>query len=121
MVKPGGTIVMMAECPEGFGDPDCARQITEFKTMAERETALRANFTIGGFMGCLFALTAERFRFILVSQIPREQFANTKILPAVSMDEALALADAGGCDPKRSIALMPEGSKTMPKFTDAPC
>lgn len=121
MVKPGGTIVMMAECPEGFGDPDCARQITEFKTMAERETALRANFTIGGFMGYLFTLTAERFRFILVSQIPREQFANAKILLAAGMEEALALADAGGYDPRRSIALMPEGSKTMPKFTDAPC
>ena len=121
MVKPGGTIVMMAECPEGFGDPDCARQITEFKTMAERETALRANFTIGGFMGYLFTLTAERFRFILVSQIPREQFANAKILLAAGMEEALALADAGGYDPRRSIALMPEGPKTMPKFTDAPC
>lgn len=121
MVKPGGTIVMMAECPEGFGDSDCARQITEFKTMTERETALRANFTIGGFMGYLFALTAERFRFILVSQIPREQFANTKIRAAASMNEALALADADGCGLKRSIALMPDGSKTMPKFTGAPC
>lgn len=117
MAAPGGTIIMLSACPEGFGDDDCRRQIVEFRSMEERERALRENFTIGGFMGYMFAAAAEKFRFILVSQIPEELFRNTRILPAATMEQALALAEQpGNCDPARTIALMPLGSKTMPKF-----
>ncbi|MCI8422206.1 MAG: nickel-dependent lactate racemase [Lawsonibacter sp.] len=114
MTAPGGTILLLAQCPEGFGDEDCRRQIVEFTNMEDRERALRNHFTIGGFMGYLFANAAEQFRFILVSQIPKELFQNTKILPASSIEEALALSQ--GSAPEQTIALMPQSSKTMPKF-----
>ena len=47
--------------------------------MEEREKALRADFSIGGFVGYDFSDTAERYNMILVTEIPAEKFKNTKI------------------------------------------
>ena len=46
-VAPGGTMILLSECREGFGDPDCEAQICNYDTMADREKDLRANFSIG--------------------------------------------------------------------------
>ena len=116
MLSPNGTVIMLAKCSEGIGDEDCARQIEGFGSMAERKADLREKFTVGKYVGYQFADIAERFTFILVSDIPEEAFRRTKIHAVSSMEEALLLADANGYDPKRSIALMPDGSKTMPIF-----
>ncbi len=64
MVKPGGTIVMMAECPEGFGDPDCARQITDLKRWPSVRPPSEQTLPSAASWATSFTLTAERFRFI---------------------------------------------------------
>ena len=93
-VAPGGTMILLSECREGFGDPDCEAQICNYDTMADREKDLRADFSIGGFVGFLFAETSENYHLILVTDLPRERFARTKIQVARTLDEALALAAA---------------------------
>lgn len=115
-VCPGGTIILLSQCREGFGDPDCEAQICQHSTMEEREKALRANFSIGGFVGFLFAETAENYHLILVTDIPGERFARTKIQVARTLDEALALAapyHGGSLDGVETI-LMPHGGSTFP-------
>ena len=91
-VTPGGTMFLLSQCREGFGDADCEAQICNYNSMEAREKALRADFSIGGFVGFLFAETAENYHLILVTDIPAEQFAHTKIQVAHTLDEALALA-----------------------------
>lgn len=115
-VAPGGTMILLSQCREGFGDPDCEAQICNFDTMAEREKALRANFSIGGFVGFLFAETAENYHLILVTDIPGERFEHTKIQVARTLDEALALAAkcSGGSLEGVETILMPHGGSTFP-------
>ena len=36
-VAPGGTMILLSQCREGFGDPDCEAQICDFDTMEDRE------------------------------------------------------------------------------------
>lgn len=123
-VAPGGTIILLSQCREGFGDSDCENQICGYDTMEEREKALRADFSIGGFVGFLFAETAENYHLILVTDIADECFARTKIQVARTLDEAVALAaqcNGGSLDGVEAI-LMPHGGSTFPlPQTEAPC
>lgn len=115
-VAPGGTMILLSQCREGFGDPDCEAQICAYDTMEEREKALRADFSIGGFVGFLFAEASENYNLILVTDIPGECFEHTKIQVAQTLDEALALAAKchGGALDGVETTLMPHGGSTFP-------
>lgn len=115
-VTPGGTMILLSQCREGFGDADCEAQICNYDSMEAREKALRADFSIGGFVGFLFAETAENYHLILVTDIPGERFAHTKIQVARTLDEALALAAQcnGGSLDGVETTLMPHGGSTFP-------
>lgn len=115
-VAPGGTMILLSQCREGFGDADCEAQICNFDSMEAREKALRADFSIGGFVGFLFAETAENYHLIVVTDLPAERFTHTKIQVARTLDEALALAAAcnGGSLQGVETVLMPHGGSTFP-------
>lgn len=117
MATPGGTLILLSECAEGFGDPDCEKQIAGYATMEERERALRADFSIGGFVGFLFAESAERYDLILVTSLPRERFGSVRLRVAATLDEALDIAGEinGGLEGLEA-ALMPHGANTLPKY-----
>lgn len=118
MVEEGGTMILLSECGEGFGDPDCEAQICDFSSMEERERALRENFSIGGFMGFQFAETAEKYHLILVTSMDEQRFAKTNIKIAHTLQEALEIAASffGGSLKGVPTALMPHGASTLPKF-----
>ncbi len=115
-VAPGGTMILLSQCREGFGDPDCEAQICNYDSMEAREKDLRAHFSIGGFVGFLFAESSENYHLILVTDLPRERFARTKIQIAHTLDEALALAAQcnGGSLEGMETILMPHGGSTFP-------
>ena len=115
-VAPGGTMILLSQCREGFGDPDCEAQICDFDTMEDREKSLRAHFSIGGFVGFLFAESSETYHLIVVTDLPKERFARTKVQVARTLDEALALAAAcnGGSLKGVETTLMPHGGSTFP-------
>lgn len=115
-VTPGGTMILLSQCREGFGDPDCEAQICNFDSMEAREKALRGDFSIGGFVGFLFAEKAEHYHLILVTDIPGDRFTHTKIQVARTLDEALSLAAQcnGGSLDGVETTLMPHGGSTVP-------
>ncbi|WP_306574077.1 nickel-dependent lactate racemase [Anaerotruncus massiliensis (ex Togo et al. 2019)] len=119
VVADGGTMILLSECRESFGDADCARQICGFDNMLDRERDLRENFSIGAYVGFLFCESAERYRFIMVTDIPKEKFANTKIHAVKTLGEALALAkELNGGSLELRTTLLPHGANTLPKFRD---
>ncbi len=118
MIADGGTMIILSECSEGFGNQDCEDQIVKFTNMEEREKALRADFSIGGFVGYDFSDTAERYNMILVTEIPADKFKNTKIHVVKTLDEALRVAkelNDGSID-NMKVALLPHGANTLPKY-----
>lgn len=67
VVEDNGTIILVTQSQEGFGSADTQRQIAGFATMVEREKDLRENFSIGAFIGYLFAESAEKYHMIVVT------------------------------------------------------
>lgn len=120
LVAPGGTMILLSQCREGFGDPACRKQICDYDTMEQRERALRERFSIGGFFGYLFADSAEKYNLILVTDMAAEEFSHTRIHAVKTLPEALDLAAqlCGGSLENMPAALMPQGGSTLPKIQD---
>ena len=116
IVADNGTIILLTKSDEGFGSEDTRKQIADYPNMLEREKALRENFSIGGYIGYLFAQTAEQYNLIAVTGMSQEDFGTSKIHVVSTLDEALALSRAlnGGKDLRAT--LMPHGANTLPKF-----
>ena len=116
VVTDGGTIILVTKSEEGYGSADTQRQIAGFSTMAERERDLRENFSIGAFIGYLFAECAESHHMIAVTSMQQEAFGTAKIHVVKTLDEALALSRKlnGGKDLRAT--LLPHGANTLPKF-----
>ncbi len=116
VVSEGGTIIILSACTEGFGSPDTQHQICDFDNMDAREKDLRENFSIGSYVGFLFAESAEKHNLIMVSSMNAADFAKTNIHITTTLDEALALAKKlnGGKDLRAT--LLPHGANTLPKL-----
>lgn len=119
VVSEGGTIIILSACTEGFGSPDTERQIRDFDNMEAREKDLRENFSIGSYVGFLFAESAEKHNLIMVCSMAAADFAKTKIHIVTTLDDALALAKKlnGGKDVRAT--LLPHGANTLPKLQAA--
>lgn len=113
--KMGGTIILVAECRENFGNKDTEAMICDYADMKAREKALRNNFSIGSYAGFLVAEAGEQFKLILVSDIPREKFAHTNVHACSNLEDALILARElnNGKLPPNAV-VMPHGATTLP-------
>ena len=116
VVEDGGTIILMTKSEEGYGSADTEKQIAGYPTMVEREKALRADFSIGAFIGYLFAECAETHHMIAVTSMDQKDFGTAKIHVVRTLDEALELSRQlnGGKDLRAT--LLPHGANTLPKF-----
>ena len=116
VVADGGTLILVTKSEEGFGSEDTQRQIAGFATMEEREKDLRENFSIGAFIGYLFAESAEKYHMIAVTDMAQEDFGTARIHVVKTLDEALELSRRlnGGRD--LQATLLPHGANTLPKF-----
>ena len=114
VAEDGGTIILVTKSEEGFGSDDMEKQVAGYATMLEREKALRTDFSIGAFIGYLFAESGEKYHMIAVTDIPQEAFGTAKIHAVKTLDEALALARQlnGGKDLRTT--LLPHGANTLP-------
>ncbi|MBC7190465.1 nickel-dependent lactate racemase [Candidatus Aerophobetes bacterium] len=114
-VKEGGTIILVAECKEGFGDRVFEKwmlEATSFKDPVER---LKKEFVLGGHKACAIGMLLEKAKVILVSSLPEEKVKKLFFTPANSLQEAVSLVlkeygkDAG-------IYIIPSGGITLPHF-----
>ncbi len=113
VVKPGGVIVLYAECREGMGNEDFAHILTEFSDNSTRYSFLEKHCTIGGLMGFGIALWAERYKIVLYSSMEPELVKKTGMIPASSPENAIEKgSELAGESP--DIVLMPHGSVTFP-------
>ena len=111
----GAVLIMISACPEGFGDKDCAHYIQDFTDMTQREADVRKNFSIGGYVGYLFAEFSEKYHLICVTEMEPELFKNVQIDVVKTLDEALELAKTylgGTLDVP--TAILEHGAQTLP-------
>ncbi|MCY6369177.1 nickel-dependent lactate racemase [Clostridium ganghwense] len=89
-LKPGGTMILMSECSEGLGgDQDVKDMLLNYTNTLDREKALREKYTIAKFVGYYTCNIADKYNFILVSNLDKELLKNTNIKVVKTIEEAL--------------------------------
>jgi len=111
-LKPGGVLILLAECRDGFGNGTFFNWFRH-KSLEAFETALRAQYEINGQTAYSLLQKALRFRIILVSQFPVSHVEAMGMIPARTLDDAMVLA-APMLPAGWRCYLMPEAGSVLP-------
>ncbi len=116
-VREGGTIVLVAECPEGSGDDRFEEFMVEASSPADvLERFRRAGFRMGAHKAFLLARSMVKARVLLVSdRLPVELGKRLLFEQHGTIESALqsALARHGL---SATVAVMPKASSTIPRI-----
>jgi len=88
-VKPGGTIVLLAECAEGYGQSTFEKWIDEANNPEDIIYRLKKKFILGGHKAYAIAKVAKEVEVILISSLPRDKVFKLFFLPMQDIDHAL--------------------------------
>lgn len=118
VVREGGTIVLVAECPEGSGDSRFEEWMAAAATPAEVLARFRREgFRMGAHKAFLLARSMAKARVLLVSdRLPLELGKKLLFEQHTSLDSAIesALARHGR---SATVAVMPKASSTIPRLS----
>ncbi|NIQ96085.1 MAG: nickel-dependent lactate racemase [Desulfuromonadales bacterium] len=111
-VRPGGTVILLAACPDGYGHPDFHKWL-RYQDLSAFEEALRENYQINGQTAHATLSKARRYRVILISGFDAEQTRAMGMEKAEGLDEALEMARAGLPSRHRAV-IIPDGGTVLP-------
>ncbi len=115
-VKRGGVIILVAECPEGHGNPVFYDWMTRFGDLKNVEHEIKRNFVLGGHKAYYLLKALQGHQIILVSSLP-DYYATSifKLKTARAVNDAFAeaLKIAGSAS---RVWAMPQGSNTLSVF-----
>jgi nickel-dependent lactate racemase len=106
----GGTIVLLAECRDGLGHPAFLKWFQEQNSQA-LAARLRDVYEVNGQTAWSLLTKAERFRVMLVSELPDEEVRQMQMIPGHSLTEALN--EVG----EQKGYIMPHGARFLPRCT----
>jgi lactate racemase len=120
MVKPGGRILIIAQCAEGVGSPEFARRLSELKDFKGFLEEIRtAPVEVDQWQLEKLALTGEKFElFFFTPGVTRGQLGFLGSWAYSSLEEAVA-ATLDGLPGNARVALVPEGPYTFARAEDA--
>jgi nickel-dependent lactate racemase len=89
--EPGGVLVLLAECPDGFGSPTFFPWF-RFQDPDIMERELRASYQIYGQTAHAVLTKARACRVVLVSALPARDVETMGMTPASTLQEAVRIA-----------------------------
>ena len=114
VVKRGGTIILVAECPEGHGNQVFYDWMTRLGELKKVEREIRRHFELGGHKAYYLLKALKNHKIVLVSSLP-DYYANSvfKLKTARAVNDALreTLKTAGS---QAKIWVIPQGNYTLP-------
>ncbi len=114
IVRPGGTIVLVAACPEGAGSPHYEQWVSGKRSRREVLDAFRAEgFRIGPHKAFQLARDTEHAHLLVCSDMPDELARRLLLDPAVDLQAAVDRVVAG-LAPGERIAVLPHAASTIP-------
>ncbi|AEH51444.1 nickel-dependent lactate racemase family protein [Pseudothermotoga thermarum] len=112
-VKPGGIIILVAECREGFGEKTFEEWMRKAKTIDEPLQWIKENFVLGGHKAVGFCRVLKKAEIFLCSKMDPKVVSDIFMQPFDSVDEALKAAlKKKGVD--ADILIMPYANSTLP-------
>jgi lactate racemase len=113
-LKPGGRMVLLAQCAEGVGSAIFEEWAGRFNSCREMEEALCHEFVLGGHKAYTVAKLLLKGTVYLVSGLDRQFAAGVGFIPVSSVDEALEKIYNEGEKP--STCIIAQGSLVLPRF-----
>lgn len=111
-LKEGGVMILLAQCRDGYGNATFFNWF-RYRELPEFEAQLRQHYEINGQTAYATLQKAQRFRVILVSDLPPEEVRTMQMTPAPSLDAALALAEQM-LPHDYTAYVIPEGGTVLP-------
>ncbi len=115
VVKRGGVIVLVAECPEGHGNQVFYDWMVKFGEIKAVEREIRRNFVLGGHKAYFLLRAMQNHQIILVSSMPDYYASGVfKLKTAKAINDALNEAfNIAGKNAR--VWTMPYGNFTLPE------
>jgi len=112
-VRPGGVLILAAECPEGLGEAVFERWMLELPDPSDRIQRIREDFQLGGHKAAAIALAQQRAEIFLVSSLEPGLVERMRMRPFSNLQAALDAAQRKmGKD--AAVTLLPYGGATLP-------
>ena len=105
----GGTIILLAECGDGLGRTDFMKWFDALDSRA-LEARLVNGYEVNGQTAWALLSKAERYRVLLVSELPDEQVRQMRMTPVRTIAEALK--EARG----HTGYILPRGAAILPRL-----
>jgi nickel-dependent lactate racemase len=115
IVRPGGIIIWVAECSDGFGQPT----FEEWLTGLDPEDILdriRQQFVMGGHVAASVTRIKARADLFLVSALSPNKVRQCGMVPFSTLDSALQAAEQKQGE-AQIITVLPEGSAVVPRVS----
>ena len=114
-VKPGGTIILLAECAEGLGEQTFADWIEDAHCPQDIVERFHRHFELGGHKAFAICRILDQAEVMLLSNLTEQQVKDLFLIPVHSLEEALdqALQKYGQ---QAKIIVMPEAPKIAVKL-----
>jgi len=114
-IKPGGTIILLAECTEGYGEPTFEKWIEEANTPDDIIKRLENKFVLGGHKAYAIARTVKEVEVILISSLSPDKVHKLFFIPMEDISQALNyVEDKYGEDFQAYI--LPSGNTVLPQL-----
>lgn len=110
--REGGTIILVAECGEGLGRRNFLKWFSgDSRSLAER---LKCEYEVNGQTAWALLTKTERYRIVLVSELPDDDVRTMGMIPSHSLDESVKslTQDEEGYILPRGAAFLPVVSAT---------
>lgn len=117
-VATGGTLVLLAECPDGFGSAEFFPWFRHGDADA-METALREGYRIYGQTAHATRVKTQACRVVLVSSLQPDDVRAMGMTPAESLDEALRIAARLPAGTQPALVL-PDAGFVLPHVVQGP-
>jgi len=115
-VKSGGTIILLAECSEGYGEATFEKWIEEANTPDDVIKRLKNKFVLGGHKAYAIARAVKEVEVILISSLPQDKTRKLFFIPMENISQALNyIKDKYGEDFQAYI--LPSGNTVVPQLT----
>ncbi len=113
ITRDGGTIIVVAECPSGYGEEVFESWMRERMTPEQIMERIRTHFVMGGHKAYGFAKVAATKEFLLYSAVDELMTELLFAKKIQSVDEGLQMAFAKHGN-NAKVAVLPQGSLTLP-------
>ncbi len=116
IVRPGGTIILTAACPDGAGSRRYERWVSGKRSRQGVIDSFRTEgFHLGPHKAFQLARDTEQARLIVCSEMSDEQANQLLLDPAADLQTAMDIA-LNELGPGSRIAILPHAASTMPRL-----